>query len=101
MFLDPEALNQSLLLQIVNRIWARIDGTLIVVCAASDAACRRMQMACRFEEEYGGDVQCTVDTDGALRARFGMDSTPSAILFDKHGRVDMTGALEHSTQPER
>jgi hypothetical protein len=87
------ALKYEVIDGILYSLWGKTDECLYVVCEGTDSECRQLFGPHRLTERYGETIKVLVDDSSTLVARFGMTTTPSAMLFDEHGRAKKIGQL--------
>lgn len=85
------ALTPGVFLATLFALWNKTEGALQVVCSGSEEDCRLLRDHYQLRERFGDNLRLVLDHDSDLATRFGVPSTPVAVLFDESGLVRRVG----------
>jgi peroxiredoxin len=85
LFVSPTCESCRLTLSELRAAVVRSEGALFVICEGAEAECRSLL------DDYGIAIPIVSDPLGAVRARFGIRSVPTAVVVDRDGRIASVG----------
>jgi peroxiredoxin len=95
LFVSPGCSTCVATLSEVEALRQKVNGDVIVVCRAETAECGRLGSS------YGLQTRVIVDEDHSLSDRFGVRTTPTAVLIGPTGRIVTHGYPMHGDELER
>lgn len=85
LFISPTCESCRLTLSELRAAAIRSEGSLFIVCEGGGAECRELV------NDYGVALPVVPDPLGAVRARYGIRSVPTAVIVDQDGRIASVG----------